>query len=164
MSRVSAILLTAVTALPWLLIPCTLLMLLLLAIRWYYLATARDLKRLEGLGEMILNLGYGILCYSKFVYLNTLCCTVIQQFSFCYFPLSLSLSLSLPPCILSLLARSPVYSHISATLQGLPTIRSFNKTQVSLKQLHHYQNEHSRVGGYVVIYTVKICIFSPSRM
>ncbi|XP_064396708.1 ATP-binding cassette sub-family C member 4-like [Halichondria panicea] len=89
-SRVSAILLTAVVALPWLLIPCVVLFILFVGVRWYYLKAARDLKRLEGV------------------------------------------------------ARSPVYSHISSTLQGLPIIRSFGKTGVSMKQFHDYQNEHTK--------------------
>ncbi len=42
-------------------------------------------------------------------------------------------------------ARSPVYSHISSTLQGLPIIRTFGKTAVSIEQFHYYQNEHTRV-------------------
>ena len=43
-----------------------------------------------------------------------------------------------------LLARSPVYSHISATIQGLPTIRAY-KEQVRFLNVHHfYQNEHTK--------------------
>ncbi len=51
-SRVSAILLTAVVALPWLLIPCVVLFILFVGVRWYYLKAARDLKRLEGVGKI----------------------------------------------------------------------------------------------------------------
>ena len=49
-------------------------------------------------------------------------------------------------------ARSPLYSHISTTLQGLPTIRTFGKKGVALDLFHHYQNEHSK-GLYLYFIT-----------
>lgn len=45
---------------------------------------------------------------------------------------------------LEALARSPLFSHISASLQGLTTIRAFGKETSFLDQFHHYQNEHSK--------------------
>ena len=51
-SRVFAIVITAIVALPWLLIPCVILVFLFMGIRWYYLKAARDLKRIEGLGRI----------------------------------------------------------------------------------------------------------------
>ena len=47
-------------------------------------------------------------------------------------------------------ARSPLFSHISATLQGLTTIRSFRKGSSFLDQFHHYQNEHTK-GWYLYV-------------
>ena len=43
-----------------------------------------------------------------------------------------------------LLARSPLYSHISATIQGLSCIRAFHKQQKFLNKFHYYQNEHTK--------------------
>lgn len=54
--------------------------------------------------------------------------------------------------LLNALARSPLYSHISASLQGLTTIRAFGKESSFLDQFHHYQNEHSK-GWYLYVAT-----------
>ena len=51
-------------------------------------------------------------------------------------------------------ARSPLYSHISTTLQGLPTIRTFEKEDVALDQFHRYQNEHSK-GWYLYLIAIR---------
>jgi len=41
-------------------------------------------------------------------------------------------------------ARSPLYSHISATIQGLSTIRAYKEQRKFVHKLHYYQNEHSK--------------------
>ena len=43
-----------------------------------------------------------------------------------------------------LAARSPLYSHISATIQGLLTIRTYGEEDEFMKKLHCYMNEHSK--------------------
>ena len=44
-----------------------------------------------------------------------------------------------------LAARSPVYSHISTTLQGLPTIRTFGQQEIAVQHFHTFNNEHTQV-------------------
>ena len=41
-------------------------------------------------------------------------------------------------------ARSPLYSHISATIQGLSSIRAFHEEKRFLNKFHYYQNEHTK--------------------
>jgi len=49
-------------------------------------------------------------------------------------------------------ARSPIYSHISATIQGLTTIRAYKEQRKFIHKLFVYQNEHSK-GWYAKIVT-----------
>jgi len=49
-------------------------------------------------------------------------------------------------------ARSPLYSHISATVQGLTSIRAYKEQNRFLNKLHFYQNEHSK-GWHVKVAT-----------
>ena len=107
--RFIGIILVASVANPYVLIPMPFIMLTFLAIRWYFLKTSRNVKRLEALGEMISE------CW-------TICSDARNP-----------------------LARSPVYSHISATLQGLSTIRIFGQQDIAINHFHTFNNEHTQV-------------------
>lgn len=50
------------------------------------------------------------------------------------------------------IARSPVYSHLNATLQGLPTIRAHNAQQLLNKEFDNYQDFHT--GATFMFYSV----------
>ena len=52
----------------------------------------------------------------------------------------------------SLAARSPLYSHISSTIQGLSTIRSYKEEEKFLRNFHSYQDEHTK-GWYTYVTT-----------
>ncbi len=49
--RFFTIILTASSSNPWVFIPAVVVMTALLALRWYYLKTSRDVKRLEAIGD-----------------------------------------------------------------------------------------------------------------
>lgn len=51
LTRFFAIILTAAAANYWILLPAALVMVIFLVLRWYYLKTARDVKRLEAIGK-----------------------------------------------------------------------------------------------------------------
>ncbi|XP_064381882.1 ATP-binding cassette sub-family C member 4-like isoform X1 [Halichondria panicea] len=98
--RFLAILIISIAANPWLAIVAAAVMVVFVFFRWYYLKTARDVKRLEAI------------------------------------------------------ARSPIYSHISTTLQGLPIIRTFQKQDIAQRHLCHHQDVHSE-GWYAYLVTAR---------
>lgn len=74
---------------PWMLIPTVIILVIFHFLRKIYMATSRDVKRLEGV------------------------------------------------------TRSPVYSHLAASLQGLTTIRAFGAQEVLSKEFDNHQNRNS---------------------
>ncbi|XP_019850009.1 PREDICTED: multidrug resistance-associated protein 4-like isoform X2 [Amphimedon queenslandica] len=100
LTRFFAAMFTASVANPYVLIVVAALFVTSLAFRWYYLKTARDIKRLEAL------------------------------------------------------SRSPIYSHLSLTLQGLPTIRSYSMQSEAMNHFHTYQN-HNTQANYLYIVTTR---------
>lgn len=55
-----------------------------------------------------------------------------------------NLKFSIVMCFFPSLARSPLYNHLSATLDGLVTIRVFKQNLRAIEDFHNYQNEHSK--------------------
>ena len=135
--RFLAIILMAAASNYWVLIPAFLVMAVFLFFRWYYLKTSREIKRLEAIGRFQVS---GL--RKEVVWDDRLFTCGKHRFSL--FSPSLLPSL-LPP------ARSPLYSHISTTLQGLPTIRTFGKQSVALDHFHKYQNEHTQVSIQLIL-------------
>ena len=123
-----AIVVTAAIANYYLAVICVVLVVIFVIFRWYFLKTAREIKRLEALGN--------ILC----TYINKQwCCTGLLMFF---------------TSLLLFLARSPVYSHISMTLQGLPTIRAYNRQTDLLDEFFAYQNRHTQA-WYLYLVTAR---------
>ncbi|XP_065919840.1 ATP-binding cassette sub-family C member 4-like [Dysidea avara] len=71
---------------------------------------------------------------------------VVVQFIFRWFFLHTSRSIKR----LEALARSPLYSHISSTIQGLSTIRAYKEEKKFSNNLHYYLNEHTK-GWYLYL-------------
>lgn len=42
-------------------------------------------------------------------------------------------------------AKSPAFTHLNATLSGLPTVRAFNKQEILRKEFDNFQDMHSAV-------------------
>ena len=55
--------------------------------------------------------------------------------------------------IIFLLATSPVYTHISTTLQGLAIIRNFGMQQKFIDRFFHHQNCHTQAWFFFMIAT-----------
>ena len=89
----------------WIFIPSTIIIVVLVLFRHYFLYTSRNVQRLEAIGKLMQN-------DINFIFIST--------------------------------ARSPLYSHISATIQGLSSIRAFDKENKVLNKFHFYQNEHTK--------------------
>uniref|UniRef100_A0A1X7UA79 Uncharacterized protein n=1 Tax=Amphimedon queenslandica TaxID=400682 RepID=A0A1X7UA79_AMPQE len=96
--RFCAIMITASIANPLVLIAVGVVFIVSILFRWYYLNTARDIKRLEAM------------------------------------------------------TRSPVYSHLSLTLQGLPTIRSYSMQTEAMNLFYKFQDQHTQA-SYLYIVT-----------
>lgn len=108
-----AIIIVNVVINPWIAIPATLLTGLLYLARALYINTGRSFRRLEAMSTFSLEI-------------------LLQQSI---------LKLKLTLLYLNIRSgRSPVFSHVNATLQGSSTVRAFNATKFLEAEFHEHQN------------------------
>ncbi len=93
----------------YLLAPCVILMFVLWRIRNFYVKSARDIKRLDSISE----------------FKHILPCMSVKFYKLIDF-------------VFYMLARSPVFMHLSQTVQGLSTIRGLETEQVVVDQFDSY--------------------------
>lgn len=111
---------------PWLLIPAAIMTALFFVIRMVYINAGRSFIRIESLGELKLTFVQNLLGSFSF-------------FFFCKLRTNKLFHLS---------AYSPIFSHLNATLQGLPTVRALNAGKVLEKEFHEFQ-DHSTSCTYL---------------
>lgn len=61
--------------------------------------------------------------------------------------------------VFQLLAKSPVFTHLSATLQGLSTVRAFEAEKILVKEFDNHQDTHSAC-WFMVLSTTAVFSFS----
>eukprot|EP00058_Branchiostoma_floridae_P007841 XP_002593329.1 hypothetical protein BRAFLDRAFT_119583 [Branchiostoma floridae] len=151
---------------PWVLIPTLPILLLFVYIRKYYLSTSRDIKRLEGTRRVLNRFSKDIgqldemlpLVFSQFAeggiglsMIMTVCVIVNPWVLIPTLPILLLfmyirkyyLSTSRDIKRLEGTTRSPMFSHLSATIQGLWTIRAFGAQESFQQEFDAHQDLHS---------------------
>lgn len=98
-------------------IPTFIVAIIFYKLRIFYLSTSRSIKRLEGISKSI------------------------ELFKYHNFPLLKYMVLRLFIIYISTFstARSPVFAHLNASLQGLVTIRAFKAETILSKEFDNYQ-------------------------
>lgn len=117
--QILGVIAVSASVIPWILIPVFPLLIVFIYLRRYFLQTSRDVKRLESTSEHL----------------------PVQQWKLAFV---CSWRAALCVCVCDLAARSPVFSHLSSSLQGLWTIRAFQAEDRFQKAFDDYQDLHSR--------------------
>ena len=123
MSLVTCAILMAGAANPFLFLLITPLFVLFVFARCYFMATARDIKRIEMAGVSITS----ILLNCR-IYFSTTATMTRADFNLVHLFFS---------------ARNPLHEHISNTLQGLWTIRTFQSEDKFVRFFDTYQDRHT---------------------
>ena len=137
---ISGIVILAGVINPWVFIPTAPLAALFFYLRRYFLRTSRDVKRLEATSMMFNTkkfnkcmalLGWNLSKYSLSCHLllHNLCYVVYVMLAF------------------NVSARSPVFSHLSVSLQGLHTIRAYKSENIFTEEFHKHQDLHTEAWG-----------------
>lgn len=122
----------------WTIFPMFIMGFLYKKIRNVYLATAQNLKRLEGISKRSHFISFLIiitLSYNKFDYIikNSYYQLLLNIFNY------------------HLSAKSPVFSHLNSTFLGLTTIRSANAQHMLCKEFDTHQDLHT--GAFSLLIT-----------
>lgn len=124
--QIIGVIAVASSVIPWILIPVIPLLIAFLFLRRYFLQTSRDVKRIESTSKCLLSNLRIILSSVMFLQSS---------------PVSLVWCCWL--CIYVSTARSPVFSHLSSSLQGLCTIRAFKAEERFQQAFDAHQDLHS---------------------
>lgn len=124
--QILGVIAVSVSVIPWILIPVVPLLLVFLYLRRYFLQTSRNIKRLESTSEC-----------------PTMCASRLHRYHVQYACWVLVKLVALSLFFIFPAARSPVFSHLSSSLQGLWTIRAFGAEERFQKAFDAHQDLHS---------------------
>ncbi|CAG0884511.1 unnamed protein product [Darwinula stevensoni] len=122
----------------WIVIATVLCCVIFGSLRSFYLHTARDIKRLEGVALQVLGITILLSIVNYYVVIGTFIVMVafgrLRRF---YLKTARDLKR------LESVTRSPVFSHLSASLNGLATIRASHTENIFMQEFDNHQDLHT---------------------
>lgn len=131
--QIIGVIAVASSVIPWILIPVLPLLICFLFLRRYFLRTSRDVKRIESTSKHLQMSNLRIILSS----------VMFLQSIFVVCPVRLVVLMLMTVCICVPTARSPVFSHLSSSLQGLWTIRAFKAEERFQQTFDAHQDLHT---------------------